>query len=119
MSTEVPYQIAIPEEKLELLKKKLDLTIWPDELKGAGRDYGAPLADMQRLAARWKDGYDWRKFEAALNAEMPQYTRDIDIDGFGSLNIHYVHQKSTIERAVPLLFVHGCKSNHSRRCKFT
>ncbi|KAF7332854.1 EHN domain-containing protein [Mycena venus] len=85
----------------------LDLTRFPDELDDAGWDYGAPLADIKRLVTRWKNGYDWRKHEAALNAELPQFTRDIDVEGFGTLNVHYVHKKSALETAIPLLFVHG------------
>lgn len=54
------------------------------------------------------DRYDWRAEEAALNKELPMFTRDITIEGHGALNIHYVHQKSAVEGAIPLLFVHGC-----------
>ncbi|KAF8872229.1 Alpha/Beta hydrolase protein [Infundibulicybe gibba] len=71
-------------------------------------EYGAPLADMRRLVAHWKDGYDWRKHEARLNEQLPQFTRDIDVEGFGSLNIHYIHKRSEVANAIPLLFVHGC-----------
>ncbi|KAG6901840.1 hypothetical protein C0995_007343 [Termitomyces sp. Mi166 len=45
----------------------------------------------------WKNGYNWRKHEAELNAELPQSTRDITVDGFGTLNIHYVHKRSAVE----------------------
>ncbi|KAF9568764.1 alpha/beta-hydrolase, partial [Agrocybe pediades] len=77
------------------------------ELEDAGWDYGVPLADVKRLVTRWKEGYDWRKHEKQINAELPQFTRDIEVDGFGKLNIHYVHKKSDGEDAIPLLFVHG------------
>ena len=61
------------------------------------------------LAAQWwGEGYDWRKAEAEIN-KLPQYTRDIDVEGFETLNIHYVHQKSEVDTAIPLLFLHGCK----------
>lgn len=106
---ESPFRIEIPNEKLELLKKRLEFTVLPDELTDAGRDYGVPLADIQRLVARWKGGYDWRKHEAELNEELPQYTRDLEVNGFGLFNIHYVHQRSDVRNAVPLLFVHGCE----------
>ena len=116
--SETPFKIAIPDDRLALLQKKLELTIFPDELEDAGRDYGSPLADVQRLAARWlsglasngRNGFDWRTQEAALNADLPQFTRDIDVDGHGTLNIHYVHLKSTQPGAIPLCFVHGCES---------
>lgn len=106
---ESPFRIEIPDKRLEDLKKRLELAVWPDELTDAGRDYGVPLADMRRLVARWKGGYDWRKHEAQLNEELPQYTRDLEVEGFGLFNIHYVHQRSDVRNAIPLLFVHGCK----------
>ncbi|KAF9800854.1 hypothetical protein IEO21_10278 [Rhodonia placenta] len=104
--TEKAFQIDVSDADIEFLHKKLELTRFPDELDEAGWNYGAPLADVRRLVARWKDGYDWRKVEAEINA-IPQFTRDIDVDGFGTLNIHYIHQKSSVATAVPLLFVHG------------
>ncbi|KAK0435547.1 Alpha/Beta hydrolase protein [Armillaria borealis] len=106
--SETPFKISIPDEKLKLLQQRLALVTFPDELEDSGTKYGAPLKDIQRLVARWKDGFDWRAKEAALNAELPQFTRDIEVEGFGVLNIHYVHKKSDVESAIPLLFVHGC-----------
>jgi Epoxide hydrolase N terminus len=106
---EKPFQIAVSDADIELLHKKLDLTRFPDELDDSGKEYGSPLADMQRLVAYWRNGYDWRRHEAALNNELPQFTRGINIEGHGMLNIHYVHKKSQAVDAIPLLFVHGCK----------
>ncbi|KAK7464789.1 hypothetical protein VKT23_005996 [Stygiomarasmius scandens] len=107
MSIETPFKISVSDDQLDLLRKKLDLATFPDELENAGWRYGVPLADVKRLVARWKDGYDWRAEEAKLNEELPQFTRDIDVTGHGSLNIHYVHKRSEVEGAIPLLFVHG------------
>ncbi|TFK24940.1 epoxide hydrolase [Coprinopsis marcescibilis] len=106
-SLEKPFKIAIPDTEIELLKKKLDLARFPDELEDSGKAYGVPLADIRRLTEHWKNGYDWRKHEAELNDEFPQFTRDIGVDGFGMLNVHYVHKKSDAADAIPLLFVHG------------
>jgi hypothetical protein len=106
---ETPFKIVVPDASIELLHKKLALTVLPDELDEAGWDYGVPLSDIRRLLTRWKDGYDWRKHEAQINDELPQFTRDIEVEGFDTLNIHYVHQKSKVPNAIPLLFVHGCK----------
>ncbi|KAL0575927.1 hypothetical protein V5O48_006037 [Marasmius crinis-equi] len=102
------FKISVSDDALNLLKQKLELTRLPDEIDGAGWDYGAPLSDIKRLIARWKDGYDWRKHEKALNEELPQFTRDIEVsDGHGVLNVHFVYKKSKAENAIPLLFVHG------------
>lgn len=104
---EQPFTLAVPDADLEVLRKKLDIARWPDELENAGWEYGAPLTDVERLVARWRDGFDWRAAEASIN-QLPQFTRDIEVNGHGTLNIHYVHQRSTVENAVPLLFLHGC-----------
>ena len=109
--SEVSFRIDVPEEHISILQKKLALTNLPDELEDVGWDYGAPLADIRRLVSRWKEGYDWRKYEAQLNNELPQFTRDIEVEGHGTLNVHYVHKKSDVVDAIPLLFVHGCALN--------
>lgn len=111
VSEETPFRINIPDAVIQSLKAKLALTTFPDELDEAGWTYGVPLANFKRLVARWQDGYDWRKHEKQINDELPQFRRTINVDGFGDLGIHYVHQKSTVKNAIPLLFVHGCESN--------
>lgn len=114
--TEVPFTISVSDAKLDLLRRKLELSTFPDELEDAAWKYGAPLADIQRLVERWKDGYDWRKHEKELNDELPMFTRDIDVDNFGTLNIHYVHKKSIATNAIPLLYCHGCMYCLSLTC---
>ncbi|KAG6841103.1 hypothetical protein C0991_001791 [Blastosporella zonata] len=119
LTGESPFSIAITDDRLSLLKQKLALTTFPDEIDGAAWDYGAPLADIKRLVNYWKDGFDWRKQEAQLNVELPQFTRDIDVDGHGTLNIHYVHKKSEVKGAIPLLFVHGWPGSFFESRKIT
>ncbi|KAI0794065.1 alpha/beta-hydrolase [Fomes fomentarius] len=103
---EKPFTLAIADEDLNFLQEKLKLCRLPDEVDDAGWDYGVPLADICRLVSRWKDGFDWRATEAELN-QLPMFIREIDVDGFGTLDIHYVHRKSAAKNAIPLLFVHG------------
>uniref|UniRef100_A0A0W0G109 Epoxide hydrolase N-terminal domain-containing protein n=1 Tax=Moniliophthora roreri TaxID=221103 RepID=A0A0W0G109_MONRR len=107
LDVEIPFRIAISDTEIDSLRVKLNLTRFPDELENAGWNYGVPLGDMRRLVARWKDWFDWRAAEAQLNIELPQFTKNIEVENHGVLNIHYVHQKSEVERAIPLLFVHG------------
>ena len=107
MSSETRFQISVPDDALALLRRKLADARFPDELSDAGWDYGVPLSDVKRLVNKWRDDYDWRAHERELN-KLPMFTRDIEVEGFGVLNIHYVHQRSGVESAIPLLFVHGC-----------
>lgn len=107
MASIQPFTIFVPQARLDKLTSKLENADFPDELDGAGWDYGAPLADVKRLTAYWKDGFDWRKEEAKLN-KLPNFKTAISVDGFEILNIHYVHQKADVRGAIPLLFSHGC-----------
>ncbi len=107
MASVTPFSVAVPNDRLEKLRARLELTEFPDELDDAGWDYGAPLADVKRLTAYWKDRFDWKKQEADIN-KLPQYQTKVEVDGYEALNIHFIHQKSKNSKAIPLLFVHGC-----------
>jgi hypothetical protein len=63
MASVQPYNIAVSQAELEGLLPSSQHYL-PDELNGAGWDYGA-LADIKRLAAYWQDSFDWRKQEAS------------------------------------------------------
>lgn len=120
-STVKPFKISVPESQLDTLRQKLHFTTFPDELKhhGDGEDgnasadwsTGAPLAEIKRLTAYWKESFDWRKMERELNERLPQFVTTVPVAGFGELEIHFVYQKSKTEgrKAIPLLFLHGCK----------
>ena len=101
------FTISVPDDAIEDLKTRLALAKFPhNELDGVGWDYGTPLNDVKRFVNYWRDQYDWRKTEAQLN-QYPHFTTPIQCRGFESLNIHFLHQKSTVPNAIPLLFVHG------------
>lgn len=101
------FKINVADSAIKSLKDKLGLTTWPDEVDFSNDwNYGAPLADIKRLATYWKDGFDWRAHERKLN-QLPQFTTTINIDGFGDLQIHFLHEKSPNPSSIPLLFSHG------------
>jgi Epoxide hydrolase N terminus len=108
ISPVVPFTLSISDDALAQLSSKLSTVRFPNELNDAGWEYGSPLADIKRLTAYWQNGYDWRKHERDINASLPQFTTDISVEGFETLNIHFVHKRSAVESAIPLLFVHGC-----------
>jgi pimeloyl-ACP methyl ester carboxylesterase len=56
---------------------------------------------MQALASYWANDYDFRRFEARLNA-FPQFITEID-----GLDIHFIHVKSRRDNAMPLIITHG------------
>ncbi|KAL3423107.1 epoxide hydrolase 5 [Phlyctema vagabunda] len=107
MSDIKAFTIAIPDSSLDVVRQKLAAASFPDELDDAAWAYGTPLAEIKRLVEYWREQYDWRRDERRLNQLLPQFTTGIPIDGFGELDIHFVHHRSEVADAVPLLFVHG------------
>ena len=96
-----PYRIDVPNAVLDDLKERLARTRWPDAETVDDWSQGIPLAYTRDLAAYWADGYDWRPREAALNRFDHHLT---EIDG---LDIHFIHQRSPHDDALPLLITHG------------
>lgn len=85
-----PYKISISDHSLQDLQQRLALARFPSQLESPDQDswdFGVPAKEVQRLAHYWKDGFDWRQAESQLN-ELPQYRTEIEVDGFGVLDIH-------------------------------
>src|SRR5215467_7008601 len=73
----VPFTIHVPDAVLSDLKYRLAHARLPDELPGAGWDYGMNLGYLKELVAYWRDTFDWRAQERRLN-QFTQYKTTID-----------------------------------------
>jgi pimeloyl-ACP methyl ester carboxylesterase len=101
MSSEIrPFEIDVPQDELEDLRRRLADARWPDDLVGDW-SRGVPSAYLQELVRYWRDGYDWRAAEAELN-EHAQFLTEID-----GQTIHFLHIRSRDQNALPLLLLHG------------
>ncbi|RTE06468.1 epoxide hydrolase family protein [Paenibacillus whitsoniae] len=96
-----PYRLETPQAALDDLTYRLTHTRWPDELPGAGWQYGVPLPFVKDMADYWRTAFDWRKQEQRLN-DIPQYVTTID-----GANLHFFHVPSPEVSAMPLLLIHG------------
>lgn len=97
----VPFRIAVPDRVLTDLQRRLENTRFPAQIDGSGWDYGTDLVYMRELVEYWRTRYDWRAQERRLN-QLPQFTTSID-----GLEIHFVHQRSRLPNAKPLMLIHG------------
>lgn len=77
------------------------MTRWPDEVDGAGWDYGTNLGYLRGLVEYWRDGFVWREQEAKLN-EFAHFKTEID-----GLGIHFIHERGKGPNPTPLLLTHG------------
>ena len=97
----VPFRVDVPDEALADLKRRLAMTRWPERETVENWDQGVPLAKLRALVDYWGATYDWRRFEAQINA-FPQFRTEVD--GCG---VHFLHVRSRHEGALPLLLTHG------------
>ena len=72
MTTIKDFSINIPEEKLVDLKKRLELTRWPDKETPSDWTQGIPLSYMKEIHSYWLYKYDWNKEVAKIN-DFPQF----------------------------------------------
>jgi len=99
-----PFQISVPDDVLEDLRRRIADTRWPDEIPGTGWDYGANISYVRELADYWLNQYDWRKHEAFLNS-FDQFRADVD-----GMGVHFVHVRGKGPNPMPLLITHGWPS---------
>lgn len=101
MTTITPFKIAVSDEALADLKRRLDNTIFASEAPGAGWAAGPTGEFVRGMVERLKSGFDWRAQEAAINRH-PQFTTTID-----GQTIHFLHVRPGAAGAMPLLLLHG------------
>ena len=123
-----PFTISISPFIIEDLRERLGRARWPDEISGAGWEYGTNLAYLRDLCTHWGHGFDWKEQEALLN-EFHQF--QAKVDGFC---LHFIHEKGVgggasgshsvgsdqteagVQR-IPILLIHGWPDSFVRFTK--
>jgi epoxide hydrolase len=100
-----PFKIQVSDAALTDLKQRLSRARFADEIPGQGWEYGTNLAYLSELVNYWRDRYDWRSQERRLN-QFEQFKTNID-----GLDVHFVHQRSKVPGAVPILLLNGWPSS--------
>src|SRR5882757_2765852 len=99
MSTSAPrpFTLHVPDADIADLKQRLARTRWPD----APWSSGTSVEYMKGLAGYWQSGFDWRAWEAKLNA-FRQFTATVD-----GVDLHFIHAQGRGADPMPLLLSHG------------
>ncbi len=96
-----PFEIAIPQDELDDLRLRLGRTRWADDYGNHDWRYGVERRWLEEMIAYWRDGYDWRATERAIN-RYPNFK--VSIDG---IPLHFVHVRGNGRKPMPLLLLHG------------
>lgn len=96
-----PFSLHVPDGPISDLRDRLSRTRWPDEPQHEPWSSGTSVAYLQSLTDYWRTSFDWRQWEAKLNA-FPQFT--VPIRG---IDVHFIHAPARGPNPTPLLLSHG------------
>ncbi|HMD46186.1 MAG TPA: epoxide hydrolase, partial [Acidimicrobiales bacterium] len=96
-----PFTIAVPDAVLEDLAQRLARVRWPGDPGNDDWRYGTNRRWLEELVDYWRDGYDWRVHEAAMNRF--EHFRVV----FDDVPVHYLLATGTGPAPMPLVLSHG------------
>mgnify|MGYP001791073730 FL=1 len=86
MNTSHPFEISVPQSKLDAIRNRIAAYQWFPEPEGLPEwQLGMSAPVLKDIQAYWLNSYDWRAEEAKLN-QYPQFIVEID-----DLPIHFLH----------------------------
>ena len=70
------FQIEIPAEQIDDLRRRLAATRWPTKELVEDRSQGVQLATLRELARYWTTEYDWRTVRGETERASAVHDRD-------------------------------------------
>ena len=99
--TPEPFTIAVPDDAIDDLHRRLAHTRWPDQAPGEPWSLGIPVDVVREAVDHWRDRYDWRAREARMNA-WPNF-----VTTAAGERVHFIHALSPHADATPIVLTHG------------
>jgi pimeloyl-ACP methyl ester carboxylesterase len=96
-----PFRMHVADDTLRDLRERLGRVRWPDEPPAPPWSTGSSVAYIQDLVAYWRDGFNWRAQEAAINS-FRQFKAPL-----GGIDLHFIHEEGKGPNPMPLLLSHG------------
>src|SRR6202045_4086689 len=95
------FPLRAPDADISDLRDRLARTRFPDQAPGPPWAHGTDVTYLRQLTEYWRNRFEWRAEEEALNA-FPQFR--VPLDG---INLHYLHVPGVGPDPLPLLLLHG------------
>ncbi len=106
MGDPTPFEVDIPQSKIDEIMARVQSVRWPATPKNAGWNYGTDLDYMKEVVAYWQTEFDWTQAQTLLN-KFPQFKANVD-----GIDIHFVHVRGSGDNPTPLLLTHGWPGSH-------
>jgi len=96
-----PFEIRVDRSALDDLADRLARTRFADDFGNDDWRYGVPGGYLRAVVEHWRERFDWRAQEAAMN-RFAHFR--VDLDG---IPIHFVHERGRGPAPMPLILTHG------------
>jgi pimeloyl-ACP methyl ester carboxylesterase len=106
-----PYKIAVEQAVLDDLSTRLSVFRIPPSPEDRGWEDGTNLRYLSELVSYWRDRFDWRTQEAALN-QLGHYLADV-----GGIQLHFIYERGRGPAPLPLVLAHGWPDGFQRFIK--
>jgi len=95
------FSIAIPDDVIDDLRRRLRNTRWPSDLNNDDWSYGVNGDYLRSLVDYWMNDFDWRAQERAIN-RFDHFRATVD-----GVPVHFIFKAGKGERRIPLILSHG------------
>lgn len=113
----VPFHLSVDADFVEQTLEKArsyrpSTDLLDDDISNPGWLEGPPSANISALRDFWVDEFDWPQIEEEINSNFSHFAVTIpDIpDWPGEVPLHFIHETSEVEGAIPILLLHGWPS---------
>jgi pimeloyl-ACP methyl ester carboxylesterase len=106
-----PFTIAVPKAVLADLSARLAAARLPAVIGGDDWDDGTSPRYLRELVDYWRDDFDWRAQESALN-RFAHFREGVD-----GTAIHFIHERGKGTAPLPILLLHGYPDSFHRFVK--
>ena len=96
-----PFKVDISDQIIKDIYDKVKKYPWHEMPNDGGWEYGTNLDYMKEISKYWVSEFDWRKHEREIN-KFPNFIAKVD-----DIDIHFVHEKGSGSKPMPLLISHG------------
>ena len=96
-----PFTVAVPDEDIADLHRRLDRTRFPADFANEDWRFGMNREYLESFLHSWRHEFDWRETEARINSYN---NYQVDFEG---VPLHFIHERGKGPNPMPLVLTHG------------